>query len=66
MKAKDIRDFSTEEIEQRIRDERDELSHLEFQHAVADIPNPMLLREKRRTIARLQTILKEKQETPAA
>ena len=60
MKAKDIRDLSTEEIQTQITEEKEQLSHLQFQHAIADLQNPMILRDKRRFIARLETILKER------
>ncbi len=62
MKAKEIRDLRSEEIEQRISEEKSQLRQLEFQHAVAHVENPMLLRHKRRLIARLQTILREREE----
>ncbi len=60
MKAKEIRDFSADEIRQQIADEKEQLSHLKFQHAVAELPNPMVLQHKRRLIARLNSILNEK------
>ncbi len=60
MKAKEIRDLSVEEIQERIREEEEQLSQLTFQHAIAELPNPILLREKRRLVARLHTLLKEK------
>lgn len=56
IKAKDIRSMSADEIAQRLRDERKDLSDLEFKHAIAPLENPMILRSKRRLIARLQTI----------
>lgn len=60
MKAKEIRDLSVEEIEQRIREEEDMLNQMKFQHAIAQMENPLLIREKRRLVARLKTILNEK------
>jgi large subunit ribosomal protein L29 len=60
MKAKEIRDLSIQEIEQRIREEEEQLSHARFQHAVATLQNPAQMREQRRLIARLKTILNEK------
>ena len=60
MKAKEIRELSTEEIQSRISEESEQLGHLRFQHAIADLQNPMILRDKRRFIAQLETILKEK------
>ncbi len=66
MKAKEIRDLSADEIRERIREEEEQLSQLHFQHAIAELPNPMVLREKRRLVARLTTILKEKAQEQAA
>ncbi|MCB0718043.1 MAG: 50S ribosomal protein L29 [Bacteroidetes bacterium] len=60
MKATEIREQTVEEIRKRIADEKEQLSHLQFQHAVAEIPNPMLIREKRRLIGRLNSVLTEK------
>ncbi|MEM6645799.1 MAG: 50S ribosomal protein L29 [Bacteroidota bacterium] len=60
MKAKDIRDLGVAEIEQRLDEETTSLSQLEFQHAIADLEDPMVLRRKRRLIARLRTILAER------
>lgn len=62
MKAKEIRELSSEEIAQRIADEREQLRTLEFQHAVAPVENPSILREKRRLVARLKTILNQREE----
>ncbi|QXD16723.1 50S ribosomal protein L29 [Rhodocaloribacter litoris] len=66
MKAKEIRELSAEEIRARIKEEEDQLNQLNFQHAIAELPNPMLLRQKRRLIARLKTILNEKEKAEAA
>lgn len=57
MKADEIRELRPDEIRQRIKDEKEQLSHLQFQHAIAELPNPMVLRQKRRLIGRLQTVL---------
>lgn len=59
MKAPDVRALSTKEVEERIREEEEQLSELKFRHAIAQLENPLLLREKRRFLARLRTILKE-------
>ena len=60
MKANEVRELSSEEIAQRIKDEKEQLSHLKFQHAVAELPNPIVIRQKRRLIARLTGILNER------
>jgi large subunit ribosomal protein L29 len=61
MTAKEIRDLSSEEIAEHIRDEREQLIQLQFQHAIADLQNPMILRDKRRLISRLSTILNNRE-----
>lgn len=63
MKAKEIKELSREEIAERIREESEQLRQLHFQHAIAELPNPMVLRQKRRLVARLRTILHEKEQT---
>ncbi|CAM3316774.1 50S ribosomal protein L29 [Rhodothermus bifroesti] len=65
MKVKEIRAMSLNELAQRIREEEDALRQLRFQHAVAQLENPMLLRNKRRLIARLKTIYNEKRRASA-
>lgn len=61
MDPQDIREMTDEEIEQRIEEEYDEIRKLEFNHAVAPLDNPMILRQKRRDIARMKTILRERE-----
>lgn len=60
MKPNEVREMTSDEIAQRIKDEKEELSHLKFQHAVAELPNPSIIRNKRRLIARLKTVLSER------
>jgi large subunit ribosomal protein L29 len=63
MEADQIRDLSVEEIETRIEEEEEELEELQFQHAIRGrLENPIILRTKRRFIARLKTVLNEKQQ----
>jgi len=63
MEADQIRDLSIEEIETRIDEEEEELEELQFQHAIRGrLENPIILRTKRRLIARLKTILNEKKQ----
>jgi large subunit ribosomal protein L29 len=61
MEADQIRDLSAQEIETRIEEEEEELEELQFQHAIRGrLENPIILRTKRRFIARLKTVLNEK------
>jgi large subunit ribosomal protein L29 len=61
MKAADIRDLSTDEIVARIEQLREELFRLRFRSATMELENPMLLRNLKRDIARLSTILRERE-----
>jgi large subunit ribosomal protein L29 len=66
MEADQIRDLSVEEIETRIDEEEEELEELKFQHAIRGrLENPIILRTKRRLIARLKTVLNEKTQADA-
>lgn len=60
MKARELRELTAEEIRSQLEEQTAELSHMRFQHAVAPLQNPMILRQKRRDIARLKTLLQEK------
>ncbi len=59
LKAKEVRGLSVKEINERIREEEEQFRDLKFRHAIAQLENPMILREKRRFLARLKTILKD-------
>lgn len=61
MKAKDVRDLSTDELVSKISDLKDELFKLRFQLATGQLDNPMTIREIRRTIARVKTVLRERE-----
>ncbi|HLB25063.1 MAG TPA: 50S ribosomal protein L29 [Nitrospirota bacterium] len=61
MKASEIRDLSPEELGVRLADLEKESFNLRFQLAMGDIENPMRIREVRKTIAKIKTILKEKE-----
>ena len=61
MKAKEIRDLTTEEIIARLKDEREQLLRLQLNHAVSSIESPSKIREARKTVARLHTILTQRQ-----
>ncbi len=66
MNTKDIRELSVAEIEKKIRDSRAELVQLRLRKQTGQVEKPHLLRELRRELARLQTILKDKKAAEAA
>lgn len=61
MKPSEIRNLSSEEIRARLNDAREELMKLRFQLATGELTDFTRLRHTRRTIARMLTILKERE-----
>ncbi len=62
MKATEVRELDVEELEQRLSDTRRELFNLRFQHATGQLENTGQLKEVRRNIARLLTVLNQKKQ----
>ena len=61
MKASEIRELTTDEIIARLKDENDTMLKLRLNHAVSAIERPSDIRDARHNIARLKTILRERQ-----
>ena len=61
MKAAEIRDLTDEEIRERISDSQEELFRLRFRSATQQLDNPLLIRQLRRDVARMKTILRERE-----
>ncbi|MFM2189907.1 MAG: 50S ribosomal protein L29 [Arcticibacter sp.] len=55
MKQDIVKDLTTEEIREKIAQERAMYSKLKMSHAVSPVENPMKIRASRRAIARLET-----------
>ncbi len=60
MKAAEVRDFTTVELESKLADLKKELFALRFQHAVNQLDNPTRLKAVKKDIARIKTILRER------
>ncbi len=61
MKARDIKELSVEELEQKLIETKEELFNLRFQNATGQLDNYKRLGELRKDVARLKTILREKE-----
>ena len=61
MKTADVRDLTSDEIVGRIEQLQEELFRLRFRRATMELENPMLLRTLRKDVARLKTILRERE-----
>jgi large subunit ribosomal protein L29 len=59
LKPERIREMTEDDIQTKIRELKEELFHLRFRNTMRQLPNSLLLREKRRDVARLETILTE-------
>jgi large subunit ribosomal protein L29 len=59
MKASEIRDLSSEEIRRKAKDLKEELFNLRFQHEVGQLENPQKMKQTKRDIARVKTIITE-------
>ncbi len=62
MKVNEIRELSTEEINDKLVETKQELFNLRFQQATGNLEKPSRLRELRHTVARMKTVLKEREE----
>ena len=60
MKIKDIRELSIPELEKTIRDTRDQLLELKLRKQTGQVENTAELTQRRRDIARMETIRNEK------
>jgi len=61
MKTKEYRDLTTEELNQKLKDLRQEHFNLRFSHATGQLSNPMVLNTVKKDIAKCLTILKERE-----
>ncbi len=59
LKAEKIRGLDEAEILTKIKERNEELFHLRFRNQMRQLTNPVLIRERRRDVARLRTILGE-------
>ena len=56
----DLRKMSAEELNAKLKELKEELFNLRFQHAINQLDNPQRMVEVKRNIARVMTILSEK------
>ena len=59
MKTGEIRDLNLEEMHQKVSDLKEELFNLRFQHEIGQLDDPQKMKQTKRDIARLRTIMQE-------
>jgi large subunit ribosomal protein L29 len=61
MKANDIREKTKDELNKELGELKSELFKLRFQHATNQLENPMKLKDVKKSIARIKTIMRERE-----
>jgi len=61
MKTVELKDLSSAELNEKLNDLKTELFNLRFQHAINQLDNPMRLNLVKKDIARVKTIIREKE-----
>ena len=61
MKITEIREKTSEQLAQLLKEQKEELFNLRFQHAIHQLDNPQKIVETKRNIAKILTVLTEKQ-----
>ena len=61
MKISEIRELSNEESNANLKESKEELFNLRFQQATGNLEKPSRIRDLRHTVARLKTVLRERE-----
>ncbi|NLM62954.1 MAG: 50S ribosomal protein L29 [Mollicutes bacterium] len=61
MKIEEIRKLSNEEITKKIEEYKEELFNLRFSQATGNLEKPSRIKELRKTVARMKTVLRERE-----
>ena len=61
MTAETLRELSTEELNKKVVELKEELFNLRFQMATGQLENPMQLKQVRKDIARAKTVIRERE-----
>jgi|UniRef100_A0A7V5K3R2 large subunit ribosomal protein L29 len=61
MKARELRELSIPELKEKLSQLREEFLNLRFQKTIHKLENPMRIRQVKRDIARILTVLREKE-----
>ncbi len=60
MKAKEVREMTPDELNAKLKELKNELFRLRFQHAINQLDNPHVIADVKKDIARVMTVLQEK------
>jgi len=65
MKASELRDLPMDELKKRLADEQENLANLRFQLSTSQLESPIKVRSVRRDIARLLTVIRNRERSAA-
>ena len=60
MKVNELRDMTSEALDKKLKELKEELFNLRFQHAINQLDNPHKIEDVKRDIARVMTVMSEK------
>ena len=60
MKAQELRELTSDQLDEKLKELKRELFNLRFQHAINQLENPHRIVDVKRDIARVMTVLREK------
>lgn len=63
MKIYEIRELSTEDLRHRLKDETESLENLRFQRTIGQLENFKSIKNTKKLIARIHTVLKEREKS---
>ena len=61
MKIEEIRDLTTEELQNKIKETKEEIFNLRFQQATGNLEKPTRLKDLRKQVAKMKTIIRERE-----
>ena len=61
MKVNEIRELSTDEINNKLKETKEELFNLRLSQATGNLEKPSRIRELRKLVARMKTVLRERE-----
>ncbi|MCM1194497.1 MAG: 50S ribosomal protein L29 [Corallococcus sp.] len=66
MKASNVRELNNEELQAKLADLKKELFNLRLSHATGQLTNPLALNSVKKDIARIKTVLREREQSTKA
>lgn len=64
MKANEIKELTTSELQERLATEKAQLERMKLNHSISPLDNPLQIKDTRKTIARIATELRQRELNP--